>query len=117
MEFLANFSGHLQAHFTTTTIHSKHSGSIKYDASRIKCVSIVTVMADAAFNCFAKSGSIFYPRFVYLGGIFEYVSGANFFGEILEWLGFAIGTWSLPGAAFAFFVVCNLGPRAFQHHR
>ena len=26
--------------------------------------------------------------------MFEYVSGANFFGEIVEWTGFAIATWS-----------------------
>lgn len=31
-----------------------------------------------------------------LGGMFQYVSGANFFGEILEWTGFAIASWSLP---------------------
>jgi 3-oxo-5-alpha-steroid 4-dehydrogenase 1 len=30
------------------------------------------------------------------GGAFEYVSGANFFGEIVEWTGFAICTWSFP---------------------
>ena len=27
--------------------------------------------------------------------MFEYVSGANFFGEILEWTGFAVACWSL----------------------
>ena len=35
------------------------------------------------------------------GGMFEYVSGANFLGEILEWLGFAIANWSYPAFAFA----------------
>jgi 3-oxo-5-alpha-steroid 4-dehydrogenase 1 len=31
------------------------------------------------------------------GGMFEYVSGANFFGEILEWTGFAIASGSTAG--------------------
>ncbi|XP_056267005.1 3-oxo-5-alpha-steroid 4-dehydrogenase 2a isoform X2 [Pseudoliparis swirei] len=51
------------------------------------------------------------------GGMFEFVSGANFLGEILEWTGFALASWSLPATAFAFFTECSIGPRAYQHHR
>eukprot|EP00937_MAST-01D_sp_MAST-1D-sp2_P002656 g2656.t1 len=51
------------------------------------------------------------------GGMFELVSGANFFGEIVEWTGFAIACWSLPALAFALFTFCNIGPRAAQHHQ
>ena len=51
------------------------------------------------------------------GGAFEAVSGANYFGEIVEWAGFAVAAWSLPAAAFAFFTFCNLAPRAREHHR
>jgi len=54
--------------------------------------------------------------FIPKGGMFKYVSGANFFGEQVEWLGYAIAGWHLPGAAFAFFTFCNLAPRARQHH-
>lgn len=49
--------------------------------------------------------------------MFEFVSGANFFGEIIEWMGFAIAANSLPASAFAIFTFCNIGPRALQHHR
>ena len=52
-----------------------------------------------------------------IGGMFTYVSGANFFGEIVEWSGFALACWSLPGLAFAIFTALNIGPRAIQHHR
>ena len=52
-----------------------------------------------------------------LGGMFEYVSGANFFGEIVEWLGFAVANGSLPAYSFFFFTLCNIGPRAIHHHR
>ncbi|KAK3591281.1 hypothetical protein CHS0354_004329 [Potamilus streckersoni] len=51
------------------------------------------------------------------GGLFEYVSGANFFGEILEWFGYALATWSFQGVALFVSTACNIGPRAFQHHR
>jgi hypothetical protein len=51
------------------------------------------------------------------GGMFKYVSCANFFGEILEWIGFAIACQSLPAFAFAFYVVANVGPRALEHHK
>lgn len=51
------------------------------------------------------------------GFLFEYVSGANFLGEIVEWIGFAIACWSLPGFTIAFCTMCNIGPRAIQHHR
>jgi 3-oxo-5-alpha-steroid 4-dehydrogenase 1 len=50
------------------------------------------------------------------GGLHEYVSSPNYFGEIVEWLGWALATWSLAGLAFAAYTIANLGPRAFHHH-
>lgn len=46
------------------------------------------------------------------GGMFSYVSSANYFGELVEWIGFAILTWSLSGAVFAWWTFANLAPRA-----
>lgn len=51
------------------------------------------------------------------GGLFNYVSCPNLFGEMVEWIGFAIMTWSLPGAAFAIWTIANLLPRALDHHK
>jgi len=50
------------------------------------------------------------------GGLFKYISCPNHFGEIIEWIGFAILTWSLPTFAFALWTMANLIPRAIQHH-
>jgi steroid 5-alpha reductase family enzyme len=52
------------------------------------------------------------------GGLFEYVSAANYTAETLEWLGYAIacGTASLAPWAFALATACNLAPRARSHH-
>ena len=45
-------------------------------------------------------------------GMFKYVTSANYFGEFVEWCGFAILTWSLSGAVFALWTFANLAPRA-----
>ena len=50
------------------------------------------------------------------GGLFKYVSNPHYLGEIIEWTGWAVLTWSLPGLAFAFYTFANLAPRAFSHH-
>lgn len=51
------------------------------------------------------------------GGMFRYISCPNFFGEILEWTGFAIMTWSPAAVAFALWTFFNLAPRAMEHHK
>ncbi len=45
-------------------------------------------------------------------GMFRYVTSANYFGEFVEWIGFAILTWSWAGVVFALWTFANLGPRA-----
>lgn len=51
------------------------------------------------------------------GGAFRYVTCPNYAGEILQWIGWAVATWSLAGFAFAVFTIANLAPRALGHHR
>jgi len=51
------------------------------------------------------------------GGLYHWVSCPNYLGEILEWGGWAIATWSLAGLSFAVWTFANLAPRAYAHHR
>ncbi|WP_223690194.1 DUF1295 domain-containing protein [Leifsonia poae] len=51
------------------------------------------------------------------GGGFRYVSSPNYLGEIVEWAGWAIATWSPAGLAFALYTTANLAPRAMANHR
>ena len=51
------------------------------------------------------------------GGIFNFVSSPNYLGEILEWTGWAIATWSLAGLSFALWTFANLAPRALANHK
>ncbi len=46
------------------------------------------------------------------GGMFRYVSSANYFGEIVEWIGFAIASWSWAGVVFVWWTFANLAPRS-----
>ena len=50
------------------------------------------------------------------GGFYKWVSSPNYFGEIIEWIGWAIMTWSLSGSIFALWTIFNLLPRALKHH-
>ncbi len=51
------------------------------------------------------------------GGMYDYVTSANYFGELTEWVGFAILTWSWAGFVFAFWTFANLTPRAHTIHK
>jgi 3-oxo-5-alpha-steroid 4-dehydrogenase 1 len=51
------------------------------------------------------------------GGLYELISCPNYFGELLEWIGFAIAAGSLAGWSFVAFTAANLIPRALSHHR
>ncbi|NWW51386.1 S5A2 dehydrogenase, partial [Pedionomus torquatus] len=75
----------------------------------------INIHSDLLLRQLRKPGEVTYK--IPQGGLFTYVSGANYFGEIVEWFGFAIATWSLPAFAFAFFTLCCIGPRAYHHHR
>lgn len=56
-------------------------------------------------------------HYIPMGGMFRYVTSANYFGELTEWIGFAILTWSWPGLVFAIWTFANLAPRARATHR
>jgi 3-oxo-5-alpha-steroid 4-dehydrogenase 1 len=76
---------------------------------------IINIHSDHILRNLRKGGEKGYK--IPYGGLFDYVSGANFSGECLEWLGFAIANNSLPAWAFAFFTLSNIGPRAYHHHQ
>lgn len=51
------------------------------------------------------------------GGLFEYVTNASYFAELVAWSGFALMTWS-PGGLFILGIsLANLVPRAIATHR
>ncbi len=51
------------------------------------------------------------------GGFFTWISCPNYFGEIIEWLGFAFMVNSLPAFSFFIWTFANLVPRALANHQ
>ena len=51
------------------------------------------------------------------GFLFNNIYSPNYLGEMIEWLGWAIMTWSFAGLVFFFWTVANLLPRALANHR
>lgn len=71
---------------------------------------IVNIHSDYVIRHLRKPGDT--RHYLPKKGMFKYVTSANYFGEFVEWLGFAILTWSLSGAVFALWTFANLAPRA-----
>jgi steroid 5-alpha reductase family enzyme len=76
---------------------------------------LVHVLADRELRRLrhALQGGYVVPR----GPLFRRVSCPNYLGEIVEWSGFALATWSPGGLLFALWTAANLVPRALHHHR
>ncbi|MDC7232454.1 MAG: 3-oxo-5-alpha-steroid 4-dehydrogenase [Spirochaetales bacterium] len=51
------------------------------------------------------------------GGLYKLVSSPAYLGEWIQWSGWALLTWSLPGLAFSLFTFANLYPRAVANHK
>lgn len=51
------------------------------------------------------------------GGLYGWVSCPNYLGELMEWCGWAVLTWSPAGLVFAVWTAANLVPRALSNHR
>lgn len=71
---------------------------------------IVNIHSDHIIRHLRKPGDT--NHYLPKKGMFRYVTSANYFGEFVEWCGFAILTWSLSGAVFALWTFANLAPRA-----
>ena len=81
-------------------------------------VGLILFLLGAALNIWSDYWLLFLrrrsanDRVLPSGGPFNLVCCPNLAGEIIEWIGFALLTWSLPGVAFALWTIANLLPRA-----
>lgn len=75
----------------------------------------INIHSDRILRRLRRPGETGYriPR----GGLYRFVSCPNYLGEILEWGGWALATFSLPGLSFWLWTLANLLPRARAHHR
>ena len=50
-------------------------------------------------------------------GPFRFMSSPNYLGATLQWVGWAVLVWNLPGLAVAWLTFAFLFPRAIAHHK
>ncbi|KAM8841970.1 3-oxo-5-alpha-steroid 4-dehydrogenase 2a [Synchiropus picturatus] len=119
-----SFNGLLQGHYLlhcSPLNHQPFSGpwlsSVRFATGLLLFLFgfIINIHSDHILRCLRKPGEVVY-RIPY-GGMFEWVSCANYFGEIVEWFGLCLASWSLTVFAFFFFTICSIGPRAIHYHR
>ena len=72
----------------------------------------INIQSDDIIRNLRKNGDS--KHYLPKEGMFRYVTSANYFGEFIEWVGFAILTWSWAGAVFALWTFANLAPRAHR---
>jgi protein-S-isoprenylcysteine O-methyltransferase Ste14 len=91
-----------------------HDGRFIAGCILFLCGFLIHVRSDAVLRSLRSPGASGYaiPR----GGLYTWISCPNYLGEIVEWTGWALATWSLPGLAFAVWTIANLAPRAAAHH-
>ena len=70
----------------------------------------INIQSDDIIRNLRKNGDT--RHYLPKQGMFRYVTSANYFGEFIEWVGFAILTWSWSGGVFALWTFANLAPRA-----
>jgi 3-oxo-5-alpha-steroid 4-dehydrogenase 1 len=75
----------------------------------------INFQADNILFGLRKPGETGYK--IPVGGMYRFISCPNYFGEIIEWVGFAIAAGSPAAWTFAAWTAANLAPRAFAHHR
>ncbi len=75
---------------------------------------IINRWADRKLRSLRQPGETGYK--IPQGGLYRWISCPNYFGEVLEWCGWALATWSLTGLTFAVWTFANLAPRARSHH-
>ena len=76
---------------------------------------VLNLYSDRILRGLRKPGESGYQ--VPNGGAYRWVSSPNYLGEIIEWTGWAMVTWSLAGLSFALYTFANLAPRAVANHQ
>ena len=75
----------------------------------------INIKTDDMLFALRENGEVDYK--IPHGHMFKWISCPNYFGEILEWIGWALATWSLAGLSFAVWAIANLVPRARANHK
>jgi steroid 5-alpha reductase family enzyme len=103
--------------FHLNSYHSSWLWSWQFIAGMILFIPgfVINKSADEKLRSFRQKSQSEYV--IPDGWLFNYISCPHYLGEIMEWAGWALMTWSLAGFAFFIFTFANLFPRAIASHR
>jgi 3-oxo-5-alpha-steroid 4-dehydrogenase 1 len=118
--FFNTMNGFVNGYYLGTLQHQYQDNWFKHPVFIAGFILFVTGMiinmaADDKLINLRKSSTNGYQ--IPYGFLFSRISCPNFFGEIIEWGGFALLCWSWPAFSFFVWTICNLIPRALDHHR
>lgn len=104
------FNGYFLAHYAP-------SFSILFSIGALLFIVgfVINNWADTALINLRKPGELGYK--IPTGGLFSFISCPNLFGELIEWLGFALMAQNIGATSFAVWTMANLFPRALDHHK
>lgn len=109
------FNGYWFGHYANYGSEYLYSARFIIGVSLFVIGMLINLQSDYKLINLRKPGESGYK--IPTGGMFKYISCPNHFGEIIEWLGFAIAAASLPAWSFFVWSAANLIPRALSHHK
>jgi len=112
MQGLWIFFLHPEGQYTTEWFFSPFfiAGTILFFAGMI-----INIHSDSVIRNLRQPGDT--RHYLPGKGLYKYVTSANYFGEVIEWTGFALLTFSWPALVFAWWTFANLVPRADAIYR
>ena len=113
------FNGYMQGRLWTSlslrTLDSPRDAAFFYAGVVMWFAGLcINLHSDGILRGLRKPGEDGYK--IPKGGMFRFVTAANYLGEIVEWCGYALAAQHIGASAFAVFTFCNTGPRAYHHH-
>lgn len=76
---------------------------------------IINISSDRIVRNLRKPGDT--AHYIPRGGMYRFVTSANYFGELTEWTGYAILSWNPGALVFVIWTFANLAPRARSIHK
>lgn len=111
----AGMNGYFLAYFETYSSDSFSSPYFFIGISLFVIGAFINNVSDHILIHLRKPGETGYK--IPNGFLYKYISCPNFFGEMMQWAGFAIMAWNLPALTFCVWTIANVLPRAIKHHQ
>ncbi len=111
----AGLNGYFLAYFEQYTTSSFESWNFYLGIILFISGLIINQVSDTILINLRKPNETGYK--IPKGFLFNYISCPNYFGEIMQWGGFALMAWNFSASTFLIWTLANLLPRVAGHHK